>query len=198
MHQKSIYKFMTKRCLVWRCFTPCGNGDASLGSQGLRDCECLLPLPTTHTCLATAGLVSDGPAPSKADLSFAVRELWEPQVILRAPLALSFPQNLRSSPETVGQFKAALSPSKRGQRMTSATVPWSWSHPDSDVQCLALHRVGCSLPAAAAAKRAMGCKISAVQQWVGMMAPEIWVNPQVNSLSQTPGMGWLREGCESP
>lgn len=75
MYHKSIYKYTMKHRLVQRGFTPCGNGDASLGFQRLRYCECLVPLPTTHRRLATAGLVvSDGPVPSKADLSFAVRE----------------------------------------------------------------------------------------------------------------------------
>lgn len=61
----------------------------------------LLPLPTTHRCLATAGLVCDGPMPSKADLSFAVRELWEQQVIFRVPLALLFPSESQEQPRTV-------------------------------------------------------------------------------------------------
>lgn len=78
MYHNSIYKYTAKHRLVGRGFIPCGNGDASLGSQCLRSCECPVPLPSTHRRLATAGLlVFDGPVPSKADLSLAVRELWE-------------------------------------------------------------------------------------------------------------------------
>lgn len=137
MSHKAIYKHTTKHGSVGRGFIPCGNGDAPLGLQCLRY---WVPAASAHPhrCLATAGLVvSDGPVPSRADVSLAERELWEQQVVLQVPLPLSLPSEPQEQPRNcVAQFKAALSPSKCGRRMTSVTIPWSWSHPDADCHCV--------------------------------------------------------------